>query len=119
MTEQFVTYLFREAFYTTLLVSAPMLILSLLVGLVISVFQAATSIQEFTLTFVPKIIAIFAALLRPLASASFGSAIVAWTVVVVVVTFPAAVVSGFQFPAIIGLYGAGKASANTSELVLS
>jgi flagellar biosynthesis protein FliQ len=39
-------------------VSAPMLILSLLVGLVISVFQAATSIQEFTLTFVPKIIAV-------------------------------------------------------------
>lgn len=58
MTEQFVTYLFREAFYTTLMVSAPMLILSLVVGLVISVFQAATSIQEFTLTFVPKIIAV-------------------------------------------------------------
>jgi flagellar biosynthesis protein FliQ len=58
MNEQFVTYLFREAFYTTLLVSAPMLILSLVVGLVISVFQAATSIQEFTLTFVPKIIAV-------------------------------------------------------------
>ena len=58
MTEQFVTYLFREAFYTTLVVSAPMLILSLVVGLVISVFQAATSIQEFTLTFVPKIIAV-------------------------------------------------------------
>ena len=58
MTDQFVTYLFREAFYTTLLVSAPMLILSLVVGLVISVFQAATSIQEFTLTFVPKIVAV-------------------------------------------------------------
>ena len=58
MTDQFVTYLFREAFYTTLMVSAPMLILSLVVGLVISVFQAATSIQEFTLTFVPKIIAV-------------------------------------------------------------
>jgi flagellar biosynthetic protein FliQ len=58
MNEQFVTYVFREAFYTTLLVSAPMLILSLVVGLIISVFQAATSIQEFTLTFVPKIIAV-------------------------------------------------------------
>ena len=58
MSEQFVVYLFREAFYTTLLVSAPMLILSLVVGLLISVFQAATSIQEFTLTFVPKIIAV-------------------------------------------------------------
>jgi flagellar biosynthetic protein FliQ len=58
MTEQMVVYLFREAFYTTLLVSAPMLLLSLVVGLVIAVFQAATSIQEITLTFVPKIIAV-------------------------------------------------------------
>jgi flagellar biosynthesis protein FliQ len=58
MTEQFVVYLFREAFYTTLLVSAPILLISLVVGLIISVFQAATSIQEFTLTFVPKLIAV-------------------------------------------------------------
>jgi flagellar biosynthetic protein FliQ len=58
MTEQMVVYLFREAFYTTLLVSAPMLVLSLVVGLVIAVFQAATSIQEITLTFVPKIVAV-------------------------------------------------------------
>jgi flagellar biosynthesis protein FliQ len=56
MTEQLVVYLFREAFYTTLLVSAPMLLLSLVVGLLISIVQAATSIQEITLTFVPKII---------------------------------------------------------------
>lgn len=56
MTEQMVVYLFREAFYTTLLVSTPMLLLSLIVGLIIAVFQAATSIQEITLTFVPKII---------------------------------------------------------------
>lgn len=58
MTEQFVVYLFREAFYTTLLVSAPMLILSLIVGLAIAIFQAATSIQEITLTFVPKMIVV-------------------------------------------------------------
>jgi flagellar biosynthesis protein FliQ len=58
MTEQFVVYLFREAFYTTLLVSAPMLLLSLVVGLLIAVFQAATSIQEITLTFVPKMIVV-------------------------------------------------------------
>jgi flagellar biosynthesis protein FliQ len=56
MTEQLVVYLFREAFYTTLLVSAPMLMLSLVIGLLISIVQAATSIQEITLTFVPKII---------------------------------------------------------------
>jgi flagellar biosynthetic protein FliQ len=58
MSEQLVVYLFREAFYTMLLVSAPMLALSLLIGLIIAVFQAATSIQEITLTFVPKIIVV-------------------------------------------------------------
>lgn len=56
MTEEFVVNLFREAFYTALLVSAPILIVSLVVGLLISIVQAATSIQEFTLTFVPKIV---------------------------------------------------------------
>jgi flagellar biosynthetic protein FliQ len=50
--------MFREAFYTALLVSAPVLLASMLVGLVISVFQAATSVQEFTLTFVPKIVVV-------------------------------------------------------------
>ena len=58
MSEQFVVHVFREAFYTTLLVSAPVLTLSLVVGLLISVFQAATSIQEFTLTFVPKLVVV-------------------------------------------------------------
>lgn len=56
MNEQMVVYLFREAFYTMILVSSPMLVLSLIIGLIIAVFQAATSIQEVTLTFVPKII---------------------------------------------------------------
>jgi flagellar biosynthetic protein FliQ len=58
MTEDFVVHMFREAFYTALLVSAPVLLASLVVGLVISVFQAATSVQEFTLTFVPKIVVV-------------------------------------------------------------
>lgn len=58
MTEEFIVNLVREAFFTMFLVSAPVLLVSLVVGLVISVFQAATSIQEFTLTFVPKLIAI-------------------------------------------------------------
>jgi flagellar biosynthetic protein FliQ len=57
MTEQFIVSLFREAFYTTLLIASPVLIVSMVVGLFISVFQAATSIQEYTLTFVPKLIA--------------------------------------------------------------
>ena len=67
MTQQMVVYLFREAFYTTLLVSSPMLLLSLIVGLLIAIFQAATSIQEITLTFVPKIVivAIVAVLTLP------------------------------------------------------
>ena len=49
----------REAFYTVITTAAPILLVSLVVGLVISVFQTITSIQEQTLTFVPKIIAAF------------------------------------------------------------
>jgi len=56
MTQDFVVHMFREAFYTLLLIAAPTLIVSLIVGLIISIFQAATSIQEATLTFVPKMI---------------------------------------------------------------
>ena len=56
MTEDFIVHVFREAFYTLVLISAPTLLVSLVVGLLISVFQAATSIQEATLTFVPKIL---------------------------------------------------------------
>lgn len=48
-----------EVFKTVLLVSGPVLLVSLVVGLVISLFQAVTQIQEFTLTFVPKVIAVF------------------------------------------------------------
>jgi flagellar biosynthesis protein FliQ len=48
-----------EVFKTILLASGPPLIVSLVVGLIVSFFQAITQIQEFTLTFVPKIIAVF------------------------------------------------------------
>ena len=58
MSEEFIVHMFREAFYTALLVSAPVLLASLVVGLVISIFQAATSVQEFTLTFVPKVVVV-------------------------------------------------------------
>jgi flagellar biosynthetic protein FliQ len=51
-----------DVFKTILIVSAPVLLVSLVVGLVISLFQAVTQIQEFTLTFVPKIIAVFVTL---------------------------------------------------------
>lgn len=63
MTSQYVIALGKEAIMLTLLVSAPMLILGLIVGLAISIFQAVTQIHEMTLTFVPKIIAVGLALL--------------------------------------------------------
>ena len=49
----------RQALYTIILCSAPLLIISLVVGLVVSIFQTVTSIQEQTLTFVPKIVCVF------------------------------------------------------------
>ncbi len=49
----------RDALYTIITVSAPLLLISLIVGLVVSIFQTVTSIQEQTLTFIPKIIAVF------------------------------------------------------------
>ncbi|MDA8210942.1 MAG: flagellar biosynthesis protein FliQ [Clostridia bacterium] len=62
MTQDFVVYLAREALFTVLLVSAPVLGLSLLVGLIVSIFQATTQIQEATLAFVPKIVAVLVAI---------------------------------------------------------
>jgi flagellar biosynthesis protein FliQ len=63
MTPETITTLMGEAIKITLMVSAPMLIIGLLVGLAISVFSAVTQIQEMTLTFVPKIVAVFLMLL--------------------------------------------------------
>ena len=59
MTEQQVLDITREAVFLVIKCSAPLLLISLIVGLVISIFQTVTSIQEQTLTFVPKILAIF------------------------------------------------------------
>ena len=53
----------KQAIITIILVSSPVLLISMIVGLVVSIFQATTSIQDQTLTFVPRIIAIFAALI--------------------------------------------------------
>ncbi len=53
----------QDAIKTVLFVSAPMLLLSLIVGLIVSVIQAVTQIQEATLSFVPKIVAVFLSLL--------------------------------------------------------
>ena len=53
----------RKASQTILMCAAPMLIVALVVGLLVSIFQAATQINEQTLTFVPKIVAVFITLL--------------------------------------------------------
>ncbi|MGL4523928.1 MAG: flagellar biosynthesis protein FliQ [Spirochaetia bacterium] len=59
MDTQAVTSLFHSAIIQILLLSSPILLISLVVGLVLSIFQATTSLQEQTLTFVPKLLAIF------------------------------------------------------------
>mgnify|MGYP002353966820 FL=1 len=53
----------RKAIQTILMVSAPMLVIGMVVGLLVSIFQAATQINEQTLSFVPKIVAVFLAML--------------------------------------------------------
>ena len=58
-----VTAVSSEALYLVIKVAAPVLLVSLIVGLIISIFQTVTSIQEQTLTFVPKIIAVFLTLI--------------------------------------------------------
>jgi flagellar biosynthetic protein FliQ len=63
MTPEFVVNFAQEAIKVTILVSMPMLVLGLIVGLAISIFQAVTQIQEMTLTFVPKILIVLVALL--------------------------------------------------------
>lgn len=63
MNSDFVIALASEAVYTVLKASAPMLVIGLVVGLVVSIFQATTQIQEQTLAFIPKIVAILFAIL--------------------------------------------------------
>ena len=63
MTPEFIVNLVVEALKTGMLVSAPMLGIVLTIGLLISVFQSATSINDMTLSFVPKILAVFVALI--------------------------------------------------------
>lgn len=63
MTVDNVVEITRTTLYTIILTSAPMLLISLVIGLAISIFQTVTSIQEQTLTFVPKLIGIFVMLM--------------------------------------------------------
>ena len=59
LTDTMVIQIVREAFYYIILIVGPLLLVSLIIGLTISIFQAATSISEQTLTFVPKLLAVF------------------------------------------------------------
>ena len=63
MTVDLVVELANKALYTVVLTSAPVLLVSLVIGLIVSIFQTVTSIQEQTLTFVPKILAVFLGLI--------------------------------------------------------
>ena len=59
ISESAVLDIARDAIYTIIITSAPLLLVSLIIGLIVSIFQTVTSIQEQTLTFIPKIIAVF------------------------------------------------------------
>lgn len=63
MTSDFALALTNEMLWTAIMISAPVLGLSMLVGLTISIFQVVTQIQEMSLTFVPKILAVAFALI--------------------------------------------------------
>ena len=63
MTEQVIIDIFTQTLVLIIKVSAPMLLVSLVVGLIVSILQTITSIQEQTLTFVPKLLAIFLTLM--------------------------------------------------------
>lgn len=62
MTPDTVIKLAEQSIYMIIIISAPMLLIALAVGLIVSVFQAMTQIQEQTLAFIPKILAVFLSL---------------------------------------------------------
>ncbi|BBP01221.1 flagellar biosynthesis protein FliQ [Sulfuriferula nivalis] len=63
MTPESVMTLGRHAMEVTLMVAAPLLLVALVIGLIVSIFQAATQINESTLSFIPKLVGIFIALI--------------------------------------------------------
>ena len=63
MSVDVITAIASEALFTIIVTVAPVLLVSLVIGLIVSVFQTVTSIQEQTLTFVPKVVVIFLALM--------------------------------------------------------
>jgi flagellar biosynthesis protein FliQ len=63
MSQDLIIQIFRDVLKTTLILMAPALMVSIAVGLLVSIFQAATQIHEMTLVFVPKILAIAACMM--------------------------------------------------------
>ena len=63
MLKQYVIQVTNEGFLLVMIASGPPIIISMVIGLMISVFQATTQIQEQTLTFVPKVVAVFGTLI--------------------------------------------------------
>ena len=63
MTPEIIMSMGRQAIEVTLMVAAPMLLVALVIGLVVSIFQAATQINEATLSFIPKLLGIFVTLI--------------------------------------------------------
>ncbi|WP_338786610.1 flagellar biosynthesis protein FliQ [Metabacillus sp. FJAT-53654] len=63
MSSEFVISLAEKAVFTTLIICGPVLLLALVIGLVVSIFQATTQIQEQTLAFIPKIVAVLLGLI--------------------------------------------------------
>lgn len=63
MSQEMVISIAEQAIFIVLIVSAPLLLVALISGLIVSIFQATTSIQEQTLAFVPKIVAVLVALI--------------------------------------------------------
>ncbi|MEW6103595.1 MAG: flagellar biosynthetic protein FliQ [bacterium] len=78
MTEGLVIRLFQEAIFYAIILSLPMLAVSIIVGLIISILQTATSIQEQTITFVPKILAVL--ITGGLCAAWLGKTMGWWTI---------------------------------------
>ena len=62
MTPEFIVGFAKEVVWITLMVASPMLLFGLIVGLIVSIFQAVTQVHEMTLTFIPKILAVMLAL---------------------------------------------------------
>ena len=77
MTETIVISILQDTIKTTLLVAGPLLIVATVVGLIISIFQATTQIQEQTLTFVPKVIAV--ALVGLILASFMGNSVMSFT----------------------------------------